>query len=134
MDVLLLRFSYLSVVIYVISFILAFLLAINISDFKNRYYSLYLQLKEIKFLINNAYVKAVSKDEQSLRSLLEGLGYKVEYISQKEDLVELRLAQVNPESMARLSYLLESNGLGIVFFKATDNTGQGNFFIELGVK
>ncbi|MCX7739227.1 MAG: hypothetical protein N2Z80_07490 [Hydrogenothermaceae bacterium] len=123
-----------SLILFLMSMLLAFSVGSYLNSFKQRYYSLYLQLKEMNFLINNVYTKTLSKDEQSVRSFIESFEYKVEYISQKEGSIEIHLSFVDPVSMARLSHILESNGFEIAFFKATDNTGNGNFFIEVVVR
>lgn len=113
---------------------LSYLLISNINTFKNRYYTEYLKLKEMNFLAENMNIKTISKDEVSVREFLASNGYNIEHLSQREDFIEVSLRDVSGESFAKLSYLLETAGFEIIYIKATDNTGQGKFFVEARIR
>lgn len=111
-----------------------FLALSSINSFKNRYYLEYLKLKEMSFLAENINIKPIPKDEASVRNFLSSNGYNIEQLSQKDDFIELSLREVSGENFAKLSYLLETNGFEIIYIKAADNTGQGRFFVEAGIR
>lgn len=88
----------------------------------------------MSFLIENLYVKSIQKDELSVREFLNNAGYSIESIEQTENLLEIKFRSMDVYKMVNLSYILEENGFSISYFRASDNTGQGNFFVEIGVR
>ncbi|MCX7760980.1 MAG: hypothetical protein N2Z81_07290 [Hydrogenothermaceae bacterium] len=93
-----------------------------------------MQLKEMYMLISNANIKAVPKDPNLIKNFLIDNGYLVESIDQNEDRILLTFKGLKADKVVRLSYILEKNGFDIVSFSAKDNTGNGNFFVEVQIR
>lgn len=114
-----------------LNLILLWILIVKFYEVKNRLYTVYIQNKEIKFILSNLQKKSFELDENSARSFFASNGYTVEYIRHTENGLELGLKNVPADLTAKVVYLIEKNGFKIQSFKASDNTGSGVYFVEL---
>lgn len=122
------------IVFLLLHILFAFLFFRKIEVDREKYYSSYLKLREMYFLINNAYVTKIPRDDLSIKKFLESAGYNTVSIKQSDDGFELAFQNIITERVVNLAYILENNGFEIVYFKATDNTGQGKYYVEVGIR
>jgi hypothetical protein len=106
----------------------------NYNKNMSKYYTEYLKIKEMKFLVKNQIKTNLKSDEHSLSTFFKSKGFDVESIGTFENGIEIKLKEVNPVKLVKTIYELEKNGIKILSLKAVDNTGLGEMSVKLVLK
>jgi hypothetical protein len=118
--------SYIFVIGFLYSVVLAVYFYENYRSKLNVFYLEYQKFKEMKFILNNLSQKSIKNDEGSIRMFLVNNGFNVESIDQVESDFRVVLNKVSPDKLPFLVYKFEESGFVIKSLKYTDNTGLGN--------
>ncbi|ADC90209.1 hypothetical protein Thal_1581 [Thermocrinis albus DSM 14484] len=114
---------------------LSFSFFLHIQKEKEAFYQEYLRYKEFLLLLQSAKLgRKQELSESFLQQKLQQFPLQVVSIKTTEMGYEVKLRDVPGSEIPKLVYFLEDSGFSIKKLKATDNTGQATFEVEIALR
>ena len=125
----------LKILFVLLGILLTYILLDRYYRLRDSYYRDYLKHKEIMFLLANYKDRKKEEPrEELIRELFSVYGVEFKSFRQVETGYEVKGSNLRGENLPALVYSLEDKGIKILKLKATDNTGQGIFELEMLIR